>query len=56
MENFIKEIQSSLAPFKELFILLGVIILVWAIVALIIKKIIRKADISEDSESNGVKS
>ncbi len=46
MEYFlkIKEIQSYLNPFKELFILLGVIIIVWAIVALIIKKWIRKSD------------
>jgi len=48
MENVIREIQSYLAPFKELFFLLGVIILVWAIVALVIKKVIRKSEDSED--------
>jgi len=52
MENLIKEIQAYLAPFKELFILLGVIILVWAIVALVIKKAIRKSDDSEDLEDD----
>ncbi len=52
MENLIKEIQAFLAPFKEIFLFLGIIVLVWAIVALIIKIFIRKSDKSDDLEND----
>ncbi len=42
MEIIIRELRNLFLIYRELFILLGVIILVWLIVAFVIKKFIRK--------------
>jgi predicted permease len=52
MEIFIKEFKNIFALYRELFILLGVIILVWFLVALIIKKFIRKPERWDDLEND----
>ncbi|MDD3656434.1 MAG: hypothetical protein PHI72_06655 [Atribacterota bacterium] len=52
MEIFIKELKNIFALYRELFILLGVIILVWFLVALIIKKFIRKPERWDDLEND----
>lgn len=52
MDFFIllKEFRLFVATYKELFILLGTIILVWLVVVIIIKKLVRK-----DERSNILK-
>jgi len=47
-----KGIKIFWASYRDLFLLLGIIILVWAIVALTIKIFIRKSGKSGDSEED----
>jgi hypothetical protein len=52
---FFNEFKYFVATYKELFILLGTIILVWLIVTIIIKKFVRKdegSDFLEDHTDN----
>ncbi|MBN2394903.1 MAG: hypothetical protein JXC36_00385 [Candidatus Atribacteria bacterium] len=52
MESFINQIRIYLTQFKELLLLLGVIIFIWGLVAFIIKVWIRKPEKLSDSESD----
>jgi hypothetical protein len=52
MEKFMKGIKIFWASYRDLFLLLGIIILVWAIVALTIKIFIRKSERLNDSEED----
>ena len=51
MENTLKEFMFFFSLYRELFILLGVIFLVWLIVALTIKLFVRKQDEWDDWEN-----
>ena len=51
MEKTLKEFIFFFTLYRELFILLGVIFLVWLIVALTIKFFVRKRDEWEDWEN-----
>ncbi|KUK86039.1 MAG: hypothetical protein XE03_1741 [candidate division TA06 bacterium 34_109] len=52
MEKYMKGIKIFWASYRDLFLLLGIIILVWAIVALTIKIFIRKSERLDDSEED----
>ncbi|HOR42195.1 MAG TPA: hypothetical protein PK111_03400 [Atribacterota bacterium] len=48
--NFLERFKFFFTLYKELFILLGIILLVWLAVALIIKIFIRKPETWDDDE------